>query len=114
MGRSDSCSRGPVAFGFQGVEHWRPLFAGIWGFMVFFWLAVDLKNKTKQNKTKQNRVTFPKFCCGSGWVALLSCGHGDGASFILGFRRVLGWWGSGVWSRSSGDLRLVSGVKKKF
>ena len=60
------------------MEHWWPLFAGIWEFMGFSWSAVDLKKK-------HNRVTVPgfwgglgfSFPWGSGWVALLSCGHGD-------------------------------------
>ena len=46
------------------------------------------------------------FPWGSHWVALLSCGHGDGASFILGFGMVLGWWGPGVGLGSSGNLGI--------
>ena len=76
----------------------------LWG---FFWLLVDLK----KDKTGLHFLGFWggsgfSFPWGSGWVALLSCGHGDGALFILGFGMVLEWWGSGVWSRSSGDLGI--------
>ena len=79
---------------------------------VFFWLAVGLK-KTGLHFLGFGGDSGFSFLWGSGWVALLSCGHGDGASFILGFRMVLGWWGFGVWSRNSGDLGFGERSKKE-
>ena len=57
--------------------------------MGFFWLAVDLKkNKTGLHSLGFGGVSGFSFPWGSGWVALLSYGHGDRASFILGVRMV--------------------------
>ena len=49
---------------------------------------------------------------GSGLGTLLSCGHDDWASLILGFRLVLGWWGSGRGRGARGGLGFAEQTKK--
>ena len=72
---------------------------------VFFWLAVDLK----KDKTGLHFLGFWgglgfSFPLGSRWVALLFCGHGSGASFILGFWG--GAWMVGIWGVVEEQWRL--------
>ena len=84
------------------------------GFLFSFWLAVELWLEEEYDLCTYYPRGYISWVLGvvrvfhspggSGWRALLPCGHEDWASLILGFGVVLGWWGSGAWSRRGGDL----------
>ena len=63
-------------------------------FWLVGWLAAELK-KTGLRFVGFGSGSGSSFPWGLGWVTLLSCGHDDWASLILGFGVVLGWWDLG-------------------